>query len=53
VNEVMLQAEFPTDTNINRVFRRIKGCSPSDWRTLSECDEFPGQARASGASFIC
>lgn len=32
VGEAMLEAGFLTKSNFNREFRRIKGCSPSDWR---------------------
>ena len=33
VTEVMLEAGFLTKSNFNREFRRLKGCSPSDWRS--------------------
>ncbi len=32
VNEAMQAAGFLTKSNFNREFRRIKGCSPSEWR---------------------
>lgn len=32
VTEAMLEAGFLTKSNFNREFRRIKGCSPSEWR---------------------
>ncbi len=32
VSQAMLEAGFLTKSNFNREFRRIKGCSPSEWR---------------------
>ena len=32
VSEAMQEAGFLTKSNFNREFRRIKGCSPSEWR---------------------
>ncbi len=35
VSNVMLESGFVTKSNFNREFRRIKGCSPSEWRGLA------------------
>lgn len=32
VSDAMLESGFVTKSNFNREFRRIKGCSPSEWR---------------------
>lgn len=32
ISEAMLESGFLTKSNFNREFRRIKGCSPSEWR---------------------
>ncbi len=32
VSEAMFEAGFMTKSNFNREFKRIKGCSPSEWR---------------------
>ena len=32
INEAMFAAGFLTKSNFNREFRRLKGCSPSEWR---------------------
>jgi len=35
VNQAMLEAGFVTKSNFNREFRRLKGCSPSQWREIN------------------
>lgn len=32
ISDAMLEAGFLTKSNFNREFRRLKGCSPSEWR---------------------
>lgn len=32
ISEAMFESGFVTKSNFNREFRRIKGCSPSEWR---------------------
>lgn len=36
VSEAMLASGFLTKSNFNREFRRIKGCSPSEWREANK-----------------
>jgi len=38
VSDAMLAAGFLTKSNFNREFRRIKGCSPSEWRDAVNSD---------------
>lgn len=36
VSEAMMDSGFLTKSNFNREFRRIKGCSPSEWRKANQ-----------------
>lgn len=36
ITQAMVESGFLTKSNFNREFRRIKGCSPSEWRELNQ-----------------
>ncbi len=36
ISDAMFEAGFITKSNFNREFRRIKGCSPSEWRDKAD-----------------